>query len=216
MRSFSAAALLRAHCASGEATGARSVARPRRLCALRRLAAVVLRDPDNARLRSCRRRLAFSSSRRRAVERLRPARLMKNWIMRTPEPGPFGLTERRGMVRAIVAASLVKRPFGGRVETVLTFPLHRLRLFFSTMGSWTCIGHARPVRARVACYILVHPRCRSAASVRRRSTSVPTRAVRAARPSAPREHTGARQGDDGTDGGACNGGRQGSRGRPPT
>jgi hypothetical protein len=101
---------------------------------------------------------------------------------------------------------------GGRVETVATFALHRLRLFFSTMGSWTCIGHARPVRARVACYILGHPRCRSAAGVRRRSTSIPMRAVRAARPSAPREHTGARQGDDGTDGGACNGGRGGGVG----
>ena len=49
-----------------------------------------------------------------------PARLMKNWIMRRPEPGPLGLTRLLAMVRAIVRASLVKRPGGGRVETVLT------------------------------------------------------------------------------------------------
>jgi hypothetical protein len=58
---------------------------------------------------------------------------MKNWIMRTPEPRPLGLTDRRAMVRAIVAASLVKRSFGGRVETVFTFPLHRRRLLLSAM-----------------------------------------------------------------------------------
>src|SRR5262249_44639142 len=70
--------------------------------------------------------LAFSSSRLRDADRPLPARLMKNWIIRTPEPMPFGLTDRRAMVRAIVAASLVKRPSGGLVDTVFTFPLHFL------------------------------------------------------------------------------------------
>src|SRR5262245_26079550 len=76
--------------------------------------------------RSCRSFLAFSSSRLRDADRLLPARLMWNWIIRTPEPAPFGLTDGRAMVRAIVAASLVKRSFGGLVETVFTFPLHFL------------------------------------------------------------------------------------------
>src|SRR5262249_7351435 len=74
--------------------------------------------------RSRRRCFAFSSSFRRVADRPRPARLMKNWIMRTPDPGPLGLTDRRAIVRAIVAASLVKRSFGGRVETVFTLALH--------------------------------------------------------------------------------------------
>ena len=100
--------------------------------------------------RSWRRRFAFSSSFRRVTDRLRPARLMKNWIMRTPEPGPLGLTDRRAIVRAIVAASLVKRSFGGRVETVSTLALHfRVRWAIvlasgrcaAATGCW-CIGHA--------------------------------------------------------------------------
>ena len=58
-------------------------------------------------------RLAFSSSRLRAAGRSLPARLMKNWIIRMPEPMPFGLTFLLANVRAMVSASLVNKFFGG-------------------------------------------------------------------------------------------------------
>ena len=49
----------------------------------------------------------------RAAGRSLPARLMKSWIMRMPEPMPLGLTFLLAMVRAMVSASLVNRPLGG-------------------------------------------------------------------------------------------------------
>src|SRR2546425_357820 len=55
---------------------------------------------------------------------LLPARLMKNWIMRMPEPIPFGLTFLLAIVRATVGASFVNRPAGGEVGTVFTPWLH--------------------------------------------------------------------------------------------
>ena len=54
--------------------------------------------------------------------------LMKNWIMRIPDAIPFGLTRRVAIVRAIVRASLVNKPAGGNVETVLTLLTQRLLL----------------------------------------------------------------------------------------
>jgi hypothetical protein len=68
--------------------------------------------------------LAFSSSRRRCAESVFPARLMKNWIMRMPDPIPFGLTRLLAIVRAIVRASLLNSPGGGAVETMLTLCDH--------------------------------------------------------------------------------------------
>jgi hypothetical protein len=57
--------------------------------------------------------LAFSSSLFLSGGRFLPARLMKNWIMRIPEPIPLGLTFLLAIVRAIVSASFVKVPSGG-------------------------------------------------------------------------------------------------------
>src|SRR2546430_15448445 len=74
--------------------------------------------------------LAFSNSRLRVADRFLPARLMKNWIMRMPEPMPLGLTFLLAMARAMVCASFVNKPLGGNVETVFTSRTHR---FFSTM-----------------------------------------------------------------------------------
>ncbi len=44
-----------------------------------------------------------------------------------PEPIPLGLTLREPMTLAMVPASLVKRSFGGNVETVFTFCTHLSR-----------------------------------------------------------------------------------------
>jgi hypothetical protein len=42
-----------------------------------------------------------------------------------PEPGPLGENFFEARDRAMVAASLVKRPSGGKVETVLTVATQR-------------------------------------------------------------------------------------------
>jgi hypothetical protein len=70
-------------------------------------------------------RFAFSNSRLRDIGKFLPARLMKNWTMRTAEPSPFGLTFLLAIVLATVSASLVKASFGGKVETVFTLDDHR-------------------------------------------------------------------------------------------
>jgi len=44
--------------------------------------------------------------------------------MRIPDPGPLGETSFEARVRAMVAALLLKRPFGGWVESVVTFAIH--------------------------------------------------------------------------------------------
>jgi len=49
---------------------------------------------------------------------------MKYVSIRMPEPGPFGETFFDASVRAIVAASFVKRPAGGWVESVVTVRTH--------------------------------------------------------------------------------------------
>jgi hypothetical protein len=54
------------------------------------------------------------------VDKPLPARLIKYWIMRIPEPIPLGLTFLLAIMRAIESASFVKVPFGGKVDTVLT------------------------------------------------------------------------------------------------
>jgi hypothetical protein len=41
---------------------------------------------------ACKIRLAFSNSRLRVADKFLPPRLMKYWIMRIPDPNPFGLT----------------------------------------------------------------------------------------------------------------------------
>lgn len=46
--------------------------------------------------------------------------------MRMPDPGPFGETFFEASERAIVAASLVKSPFGGCVESVVTVATQRI------------------------------------------------------------------------------------------
>jgi hypothetical protein len=78
------------------------------------------------RARSCRIRLALSSSRLREAGRFLPARLMKYWIMRIPDPIPFGLTFLLAMTLATVSASWLKVSRGGKVETVFTRATHRL------------------------------------------------------------------------------------------
>jgi len=45
---------------------------------------------------------------------------MKYVSMRMPEPGPLGETFFEAKLRAMVAASLVNRPSGGWVESVVT------------------------------------------------------------------------------------------------
>src|SRR5438105_11359548 len=91
-------------------------------------------QPFTLAARSRRMCLAFSSSFLRVGERLLPARLMKNWIMRMPEPIPLGLTFLLAMILATVFASLLKVPSGGKVDTVLTLWLQRFGLvFFSVM-----------------------------------------------------------------------------------
>ncbi len=96
-----------------------------RLAAERRLAR--LRDPDLCRAALCWRiRLARSSSRRRDGGRFRPARLMKNWIMRIPEPSPLGDTRLLAIVRAICCAEPEKVLGGGAVDAVFTLPDQRL------------------------------------------------------------------------------------------
>lgn len=45
--------------------------------------------------------------------------------MRMPEPGPLGETFLEARVLAIVAASLVKSPRGGNVDTVFTPAIQR-------------------------------------------------------------------------------------------
>jgi hypothetical protein len=67
---------------------------------------------------------AFSSSRFRVIDKFLPARLIKYWIIRMPEPIPLGLTLFFAMVLAIVWASFVNKALGGSVETVFTLRTH--------------------------------------------------------------------------------------------
>jgi hypothetical protein len=71
---------------------------------------------------------AFSNSCLREAGKSLPARLMKYCIIRIPEPTPLGLTFFEAICRAIVSASLVKIPFLGNVDSVVTFLIHRFLL----------------------------------------------------------------------------------------
>lgn len=77
--------------------------------------------PSSFALRSWSRRLADSSRRFCAADKLRPPRLIKYVTIRIAEPIPLGLTSFLARTRAIVCASLVNRPSGGKVDTVCTF-----------------------------------------------------------------------------------------------
>ena len=56
---------------------------------------------------------------------------MKYWIIRMPEPSPFGDTSLRAIVRAISLANFVNVPGGGAVESVATFLTHRRPVRFA-------------------------------------------------------------------------------------
>ena len=75
---------------------------------------------------------------------------MKNWIMRIPEPIPFGLTFLVAMTRAMVSASFAKIPSGGKVETDFTSWIQRpFCAVFEDIGSslgLDRIGSARGMR----------------------------------------------------------------------
>jgi hypothetical protein len=80
----------------------------------------LIRDMDKLRapflgvfLFLCRILFAFSNSRLRLIDKLLPARLMKYWIIRMPEPTPRGLTLFFAIVLAIVWASFLNRSLGG-------------------------------------------------------------------------------------------------------
>lgn len=45
---------------------------------------------------------------------------MKKSSIRSPEPGPFGLTRREARAGAMVRASFVNSPRGGSVDTAVT------------------------------------------------------------------------------------------------
>lgn len=57
-----------------------------------------------------------------------------------PEPGPFGETFLDASDLAMVAASLVNNPFGGKVETVFTLAIHRPLFFLAAMISFLQLG----------------------------------------------------------------------------
>jgi hypothetical protein len=61
--------------------------------------------------------------------------------MRIPDPIPFGLTFLLAMTLAIVSASFVYRPAGGKVDTVVTVRTHFFGGFFrrpAPMGEHDC------------------------------------------------------------------------------
>ena len=69
---------------------------------------------------------AFSNSTLRLALTPRPARFTKYVSIRIPELGPFGETLFEARALAMLAASFVKRPSGGCVESVFTFATQRL------------------------------------------------------------------------------------------
>jgi hypothetical protein len=75
---------------------------------------------------------AFSSSARREAVSPRPARLMKYVSMRMPELSPLGETFFEASELAMAEALCVNRPFGGWVESVVTFETH-LRFFLAVI-----------------------------------------------------------------------------------
>jgi len=67
--------------------------------------------------------------------------------MRIPDAGPFGETRFDASVRAIVAASLVKRPSGGCVASVFTDATHRFFVFVAGMLCAAYVDRCLAVRA---------------------------------------------------------------------
>jgi hypothetical protein len=61
----------------------------------------------------CRILFAFSNSRFRVMDRVLPARFMKYWIIRMPDPTPPGLTLFLAIILAIVWASFLNKSLGG-------------------------------------------------------------------------------------------------------
>ena len=60
---------------------------------------------------------------------------MKYWIIRIPEPRPFGETSLRAIVRAICSADPVNVRVGGCVESVVTRLTQRFEARFFVMAS---------------------------------------------------------------------------------
>jgi hypothetical protein len=75
---------------------------------------------------------------------------MKYWIMRMPDPGPFGETRLLPIVRAICSADPVNVRDGGKVDAVVTVLTHRVpaRAFVTVSSSRAARGDAGLTRRR--------------------------------------------------------------------
>jgi hypothetical protein len=76
--------------------------------------------------------------------------------MRMPDPGPLGETFFEARTRAMVAASLVKSPSGGNVDTVLALATQRLLELVLERGAdlpRAFFGISRLLRRSVGCRV---------------------------------------------------------------
>ena len=92
--------------------------------------------------------------------------------MRIPEAGPFGETLRDASVLAIVAASFVKRPASGCVESVFTDATQRFVVAFLLGTSSPSGGRVARYLARRALTMLRRAAARCAVVVLRRGRTV--------------------------------------------